>query len=259
MARDLDGDVRAFGPNLKFREDDLSILDCLKQAKRIMRKALDKSRKASGPYVLAQMKTLGIDQETRGLNVELGAEGEGTGGWLKLNVFPAQLAINATWGLPLGEGSVKYFYCCHTLEHLYFPSEALPLLQHIHRVLEPGGVARLVVPDIGKCLDAYNRKDQDFFEKRKEIWGWAADCKVPLEHFLTYSGGNQFDVSFESHRYGYDFELLKSALERAGFSNIVESSFMGSSHSELNLDSLSPNACAGTGTEHYSLFVEATK
>ena len=49
--------------------------------------------------------------------------------------------------LPFADGSLKAVYCSHVFEHL--PADDIPpLLDEFHRILEPGGVLRVIVPDL---------------------------------------------------------------------------------------------------------------
>ncbi|MDG1108921.1 MAG: methyltransferase domain-containing protein [Burkholderiaceae bacterium] len=49
--------------------------------------------------------------------------------------------------LPFDNNSVNLIYCSHTLEHLQ-TEHALYFLREAHRILQPGGAIRLVLPDI---------------------------------------------------------------------------------------------------------------
>jgi hypothetical protein len=81
-----------------------------------------------------------------------------------------------------------------------------------------------------------------------------------LEDFLAYSGaGSEPAFSFESHKYGYDFETLEKTLRMSGFTNIRRCSFMQSVHPELRVDDASSVARARFGERYYSLFVEAQR
>ena len=60
------------------------------------------------------------------------------------------------------EGSVDLIYGSHCLEHFKY-SETLSVLKEWHRVLKPGGIVRLSVPDFDKLVGIYeaNRHDPD--------------------------------------------------------------------------------------------------
>lgn len=65
--------------------------------------------------------------------------------------------------LPLPDGSVEVFYTCHTLEHMD-QEDARNFLKEALRVLEPGGIIRIVVPDLRFYAQKYVKDgDLDFF------------------------------------------------------------------------------------------------
>jgi predicted SAM-dependent methyltransferase len=56
--------------------------------------------------------------------------------------------------LPFDSGSFSAVYSSHTLEHLHL-AETRALLREVVRVLAPGGIARMVVPDLRAWVDDY--------------------------------------------------------------------------------------------------------
>lgn len=111
--------------------------------------------------------------------------------------------------LPWGDSSVSAIYTSHTLEHLT-RQEGLALLRECWRVLEPGGLMRIVVPDLRSIVDAYT------------------SGKLPGEHFLEelhvlYAAGKSGLraklaplVEFP-HRCMYDHASLLRTMRAAGF------------------------------------------
>lgn len=61
---------------------------------------------------------------------------------------------NAVRGIPLPSGSVEILYSSHVLEHLDI-GEAELFIKEAMRLLCPGGIIRLVVPDLKKLVDLY--------------------------------------------------------------------------------------------------------
>src|ERR1700694_3209189 len=176
-------------------------------------------------------------------------------GWLNIDVYPAPLAMNVLWGLPFPSGSVRYTFVSHLLEHLFFPRDLKPFLAELRRVLAPGAIVRIVVPDIEQCIEAYVNNDRSFFGNRRETWPWWPENPTRLEDFLAYAGaGAEPAYLFESHKYGYDFETLSRVLADAGFSGIVRSGYMGRAHHALQVDHISAVANAKYGERYYSLF-----
>lgn len=210
--------------------------------------------------VSRQLTALGINAHSRNLRLHVGAGGHNLAGWINLDISPADLTVNVTEGLPLPDGSVACVFASHMLEHLYYPQQTLGFLAECHRVLAPGGVLRLIVPDIEQCIQAYVRRDSAFFATRIEKWKHWQPGGTPLEDFLAYAGAGPAPSYFlESHKYGFDYETLERALRRVGFAAVERSTFQGSRHPELRVDAASEVADARHGETYYSLFVEAGK
>ena len=78
-------------------------------------------------------------------------------GWINLDIDPAGadvLGHDVSQGLPFEDSSCDAAYCSHLLEHL--PKEAAPaFLAECLRVLRPGGVLRLAVPDLEAIVRLY--------------------------------------------------------------------------------------------------------
>ncbi len=211
-------------------------------------------------HVRRQLAALSLTAQSRALKLHIGAGGCNLDGWVNIDVHPAPLALNLQWGLPFADGQAERVFLSHLLEHLFYPQEATKLLAEIRRVLAPGGVVRIVVPDIEQCIQAYVKNDKEFFASRRHTWTWWPEGQTRLEDFLAYAGaGPNPGLLFESHKFGYDFETLSRALERAGFTDVRRCGYMQSPHADLRVDAASVVAGAMHGEQHYSLFVEATK
>ena len=213
-----------------------------------------------GPYLMQQLQGLGIDQHSQNLKLHIGSGPYVLEDWINLDIYPAQLSTNVLWGLPFTTGQCQFVFLSHLLEHLFYPTDAMSLLEDIHRILAPGGVVRIVVPDIEQCIGAYQDNNTAFFQQRIEHWGAGDGQATRLEHFLAYAGAGPDPAwLFEAHKFGFDYETLEHALQRVGFKNITRSGFMESEHAALRVDEHSQVASAKYGDQHYSLFVEAIK
>jgi predicted SAM-dependent methyltransferase len=102
-------------------------------------------------------------------------------------------------GLPFDSASVDFIFCSHVVEH-FFRTDGESLLREMHRVLRPGGVARICVPDLEHALRLYH-------EGRKV---------EALDYFFVDGPAGYY----RRHRYLYDFELLHDAMTRAGFVDV---------------------------------------
>jgi predicted SAM-dependent methyltransferase len=212
------------------------------------------------PYLARQLQAQHVASDARDLKLHIGCGPEHLPGWINIDVYPAPLAMNVLWGLPFPSGSARCIFVSHLLEHLFFPADVRPFLAEVLRVLAPGGVVRIVVPDVEQCIEAYTSRDRAFFESRRETWTWWPQNATRLEDFLAYAGaGPEPAYLFESHKYGYDFETLSRIMAEAGFTDVVRSAYMSSSHPELRVDEASAVARAKYGNRYYSLFVEAAR
>jgi predicted SAM-dependent methyltransferase len=76
--------------------------------------------------------------------------------WLNFDLVPdvpGVLPLNANRGIPLATASVDACYSSHFLEHLSY-ADAQSFLREQYRVLRPGGVIRVVVPNLETaCLN----------------------------------------------------------------------------------------------------------
>jgi hypothetical protein len=103
------------------------------------------------------------------------------------------------------ENSVAEIYLCHTLEHV--PARFLSLyLKQFHHILKKGGMLRISVPDIEKCLVA----------SKKQRW---TDGQMDLLQGVM--GGGQ-DHKYNYHTLFFWPEYLQRKLAAAGFVKIEE-------------------------------------
>lgn len=88
--------------------------------------------------------------------------------WTEVRRGTQQGPVDYYWDIysaePLGEkdGFFKVIYSSHVIEHL-FPQDIEFLVREIKRLLEPGGVARVVCPDAEQMANAYRAEDWPFF------------------------------------------------------------------------------------------------
>jgi len=136
---------------------------------------------------------------------------------------------NLKYGIPYNNESVKYVYSSHFLEHLYL-NDARKLFAEIYRVLKPGGAARIVVPDLDHIISLFNEGKT-------------------VEALKYFYGEDKVD-EFTSHKYNYNFIVLKNELASAGFRFVNKCTFKNGSLPDLEyLDT----------RQKGSLFVEAVK
>ncbi len=80
--------------------------------------------------------------------------------WINLDVAPCDTSVlpwDARAGLPLGTNSCEVVYLSHVLEHFSKKSGA-SLMAECRRVLKPGGILRVIVPDLERICREYLRQ-----------------------------------------------------------------------------------------------------
>lgn len=92
------------------------------------------------------------------------------------------LNLRGTPRLPIEDDSLKLVYSSHCLEHLDDASGAT-VLAEAARVLEPGGLLRLVLPDAGLALKAWRTDDREFWAMLDED---AYQGVSPAQCFLSF-------------------------------------------------------------------------
>ncbi len=106
---------------------------------------------------------------------------------------------NLEYGIPLPDASADYAFASHFLEHLS-KGHGEQLMRETLRVLKPGGVVRIAIPDLAVFIGAYG-------EGRKE--------EAMDGIFEDWELGD-----FARHRYMYDFDMLALLLGRTGFISV---------------------------------------
>lgn len=110
-------------------------------------------------------------------------------------------------GLPLADASIDYAVSIHALPEVPYPDLA-PTLSELRRVLKPGGVLRLGLPNLERAIDAYRNGDRAYF-------------LIPDEEMGTLGGKLIAQLVW----YGYSRtmfvpEFVEELLHRARFSEV---------------------------------------
>jgi predicted SAM-dependent methyltransferase len=158
---------------------------------------------------------------------------------ISLNKDVVACDLRRKW--PLRSGSAKYIFSEHVFEHFGYPDEIGHILKECHRILKPGGVLRVIVPNAERYLRAYAEDDEAFV---REVGGESAS-KLSVVNVMMRENG--------FHKYAYDYSELQRVLLSAGFRNVTRSSLNNSAHHDLNLDFVDDQR------ELVSLYAEAVK
>ena len=132
-------------------------------------------------------------------------------------------------GLPFPDGSVERIYSSHFLEHLSADA-GRGFLKECHRVLAPGGIFRLVVPDLVIAAEKY-------LEATRRISASPPGrfFRTAHDEFLKIICGQYLHKNRPGaeHCYIYDYPTLYLILSEIGFQKIERSSFRQSRDPDL--------------------------
>lgn len=126
-------------------------------------------------------------------------------------------------GLPLGTGTVDVVVASHVLEHLHPFNELPSVLADLRRVLKPGGLLRVAVPDLAVLVRAYLGKDPalaNALGATQTGLPWA-ELPAALRFSAIAYGDNSGSASYDGHRVCFDFGSLAWVLNRAGFKDVA--------------------------------------
>jgi predicted SAM-dependent methyltransferase len=134
--------------------------------------------------------------------------------------FPRD-AIHAdvTKGLKYPDHSASYVYTSHMIEHVS-RWRALELLRECFRVLSPGGVVRVLTPDLERWVEDYAQGDTSNAATRADafmakLWVYSEQPGTLVQRFVRRN------MSGAIHQWLYDFESLSALLGEAGFADVT--------------------------------------
>ena len=152
-------------------------------------------------------------------------------------------------GVPFPEGRFRGIFTEHCLEH--FPtSKVLFLLRECRRILKPGGILRIVVPDAGMYLERYYERSR---QKSAELFPFESHESFEGIYTPMLSVNRIYYQDREQafgHRTMFDFALMKKLLIKAGFVQVERKKYLEGKDPALLVDTESRK------TE--SLYVEAS-
>jgi predicted SAM-dependent methyltransferase len=120
-----------------------------------------------------------------------------------------------TTGLPIADESVELMYCSHVLEHITL-DELRQALKNCYRYLQPGGIFRLVLPDLESLTQQYlSSTDPDAsLIFMHDTWLGIASRRRDLLGFLKSW------LSGSHHLWMWDYKSLSRELSQVGFEDV---------------------------------------
>jgi hypothetical protein len=184
-----------------------------------------------------------MDPEARSLHrLNWGCGSHVAPGWINSDMKDTpgvDLVADIHRGLPLASGSIDYAVSIHALPELPYP-EQVPALRELGRVLKPGGVLRLALPDLAKGIDAYRGGDMAYFK---------------VDEDAAASLGGRFILHMLWYGYSRTLFLPDFAaelLEKAGFTDVNECAFQQTTSAIEEITSLD-------NRQDESFFIEGRK
>ena len=144
-------------------------------------------------------------------------------GWRNLDVIDLRawaqghgysfVCHDVTRGLPYDDGIVDLIFASHVLEHFTYEQGAA-LLAECHRVMKPGAVMRVLVPDAERLIAAYRTDKLGAYDEMSET----ASARPTRASKL-------YELLCAEHRAIYDEGTLVRALRSAGFKHADRAAF----------------------------------
>jgi len=163
-------------------------------------------------------------------------------GWVNSDIAEApgvDIVADIRNGLPLPSESFDYIVSIHALPELPY-CDMDKALSELRRLLKPGGVLRLSLPDMDKAIRAYLDKDVDYFLIGDEVVRSIAGKMIVQ---LTWYGRS---------RMMFTFDFVREMLERNRFREVRECAYE-KTHSQF------PCIIELDNRALESLFIEATR
>lgn len=163
-------------------------------------------------------------------------------GWINCDIKDApgiDISCDIREGLPLEASSLDYVVSIHALPELPYP-DVEPALTELHRVLKPGGVLRLGLPDLEKAMRAYSDGNADYF-------------LIPDDDVRSLGGKLIVQMTWYGYSKSmYTFDFTEELLYHSGFRRVVRCKYREtvSEHPEIT---------ALDNRERESFFVDAFK
>ena len=168
------------------------------------------------------------DNHYRLLNLACGSKVSETGNWINVDFMSpidSVIRMNLLEGLKFEDNYFDVVYSAQFIEHLTL-EQAITVWSEINRVLKPGGIVRIVTPDLEELAESYLhllsllKTNHSTSVEKKYDW-------IRLEIFdqvVRNSTGGQMVECFQND----DEEINKFLLERLGFSYLSSINFEAS-------------------------------
>ena len=154
-----------------------------------------------------------VDQSMAGgIKINLGSGHWKLEGWVNVDIdleSQPDVCSNLSGGLPFTDGVAALMHCEDFIDQLTL-EHAAEFLRECHRILVPGGVLRVLTPDMRKLAHMYLNDPQ----RLKTMWNDFVGVPLALE-----TAGEIFNTGmrFAGHTFLYDAETFTALCSQCGF------------------------------------------
>lgn len=171
--------------------------------------------------------------------------------------YPKVDIVDIRKKFPYANNSIDYIYCSQVIEHLQ-KYDLNKFIEECLRILKPGGLIRILTPDLEKIIKLYSLSDLNTFKENDFL-----ESNNPCDHLnaMFYPRSHIFlnkrsvftkffDFLPEQHKYIYDFKTIFEMFKSVGYENIK---------SVDTKDSIFPGAKILDKAQDVSILLEAKK
>jgi len=119
--------------------------------------------------------------------------------------YPGVDLVSDVSKLPLPDNYADEVYASHILEH-FSHAKTIDVLKEWHRILKPGGMLKIAVPDFARTVELYHKTG---------LCDW----------IVNYLWGDQI-YEGANHYCGFDENRLRMVLKSAGFTDIARVEYL---------------------------------
>jgi predicted SAM-dependent methyltransferase len=190
-------------------------------------------------------RRMGTSKETRrfkhsrDLRLNIGCGPCGKPEWINIDIdaFPGVNCIyDCRRSLPFPDNSARCIFTEHFVEHLDYCEEIPYFLNECHRVLETGGVIRIIVPDAEKYLQGYCHGGWEELTKIRPLGPGLGDAAFGSRYNTKMELVNVVFRQYFEHKFAWDYETMEFVLRRFGFSMVYRKTFGQSMQDGLAID-----------------------
>lgn len=133
--------------------------------------------------------------------------------------------LDAAKDFPFEDGTVDAILSEHLIEHLDF-DKGQHMLKECYRILKDGGRIRVATPDMARIISLYGKEDGIEGEYVRWITNFVQGFREDGRITYQFAINNAFQNW--SHRFLYDFLLLKKSMDEVGFGDIERFGYLQS-------------------------------